>query len=86
MSKYSRESIIGLGEASFRKNYYPELQEKIVDLERMNLRNEALIRAIPDIILISDLEGNLLPFGSSLRREKKIAQSDVEYRACSYRS
>ncbi len=72
MSKYSRESIIGLGEASFRKNYYPELQEKIVDLERMNLRNEALIRAIPDIILISDLEGNLLPFGSSLRREKKL--------------
>jgi diguanylate cyclase (GGDEF)-like protein len=72
MSKYSRESIIGLGESSFRKNYYPELQEKIIDLERLNLRNEALIRAIPDIILISDLEGNLMPFGSSLRREKKL--------------
>ena len=72
MTKYSRESIIGLGESSFRKNYYPELQEKITDLERLNLRNEALIRAIPDIILISDLEGNLLPFGSSLRREKRL--------------
>ncbi len=29
-----REKIIGLGEESFRKSYYPELQEKLADLEK----------------------------------------------------
>ena len=31
-----RESIIGLGERSIRKSYYPELQQRIVELERAN--------------------------------------------------
>lgn len=68
-NKFSRESIIGLGEDSFRKNYYPELQDKLLDLERSNTRNRALITAIPDIILVSDMEGHILPF--SIRDEKK---------------
>ncbi len=29
-----REKIIGLGERSFRKSYYPELQQRLADLER----------------------------------------------------
>src|SRR3974377_310221 len=29
-----REKIIGLGELSFRKSYYPELQQRLADLER----------------------------------------------------
>jgi hypothetical protein len=32
----SMESIIGLGEASFRKNHFPALQKKIADLEALN--------------------------------------------------
>jgi PAS domain S-box-containing protein len=37
-----RESIIGLGERSIRKSYYPELQQRIIELERANaeLSNE----------------------------------------------
>ena len=31
-----RESIIGLGERSIRKSYYPELQQRINELERAN--------------------------------------------------
>ncbi len=31
-----RESIIGLGERSIRKSYYPELQQRISELERAN--------------------------------------------------
>ena len=31
-----RESIIGLGERSIRKSYYPELQQRIAELERAN--------------------------------------------------
>ena len=29
-----REKIIGLGEQSIRKSYYPELQERLSELER----------------------------------------------------
>ncbi len=37
-----QESIIGLGERSIRKSYYPELQQRIIELERANaeLSNE----------------------------------------------
>jgi len=52
--KITRKDIIGLGEASFKKNYYPELQEKILELEKINSRNSSLIRGIPDIILYYD--------------------------------
>lgn len=61
---FTRESIIGLGESSFRKNYYPELQEKLLDLERTNIRNKALITTIPDLLLVSDLLGHIAPFSS----------------------
>jgi hypothetical protein len=59
--KFDRDSIIGLGEESFRKNYYPELQQKIHDLEQTNARNRALICAIPDILLVSNEKGIDLP-------------------------
>lgn len=68
--KFSRESIIGLGEDSFRKNYYPELQGKIVDLEKINARNRAIIKTIPDLLLVSDEKGNISPY-SSLKTTNK---------------
>lgn len=60
--KLTREAIIGLGEDSFQKNYYPELQDKIIDLERINIRYRSLMMTIPDILLVSDLEGHISPF------------------------
>merc|ERR1711879_500946 len=60
-NKLSREAIIGLGEASVRKNYYSELQGKIIDLERVNSRNKAILNTIPDILLLSDEVGNFTP-------------------------
>lgn len=66
----TREAIIGLGEESFRKNYYPELQEKLLDLERTNIRNKALITTIPDILLVSDLRGHISPF--TIQRENPL--------------
>lgn len=80
MKKYSkekplsRESIIGLGEDSFRKNYYPELQEKIHDLETINVRNRAIITAIPDVLLISDVDGNITPLSGNLRAQKPVME------------
>ncbi len=66
---FSRDDIIGLGQESFRKNYYPELQKKILDLERINARNAALISTIPDLLLVGDLEGNISPFSLSARKQ-----------------
>ena len=82
MSSYSksdklptRESIIGLGESSIRKNYYPELQDKISTLEKMRSRNQALIMAIPDILLVSDADNHLTPFSTTSRQEVSIVLS-----------
>ncbi len=46
-----RERLIGLGERSFRKNYFPELQERLDDLERFR----ALLDHSSDIILLAHL-------------------------------
>jgi signal transduction histidine kinase len=39
-----RQSIIGLGERSIRKSYYPELQQRIAELESSNLELQAEIK------------------------------------------
>lgn len=70
--RFSRDSIIGLGEDSFRKNYYPELQDKINDLQKINSRNRAIISTIPDILLVSDLDGNISPFTTAVKAEDDI--------------
>ncbi|MDF2616577.1 MAG: putative rane associated protein [Sedimentibacter sp.] len=69
---FSRDSIIGLGEDSFRKNYYPELQDKIHDLEKINARNKAIISTIPDILLVSDHYGNISLFTAASRDDDDI--------------
>ncbi|MDD3140078.1 MAG: diguanylate cyclase [Lachnospiraceae bacterium] len=66
---FTRDAIIGLGEDSFRKNYYPELQEKIIDLEQINARNKTLISTIPDILLVSNLDGTIVPFTLAFKKE-----------------
>ena len=78
---FTKESIIGLGEASFRKNYYSELQDKLLDLERINTRNRALIATIPDFLLVSTEEGEIKLFGDSNKRQSYIVNgilSDFE--------
>lgn len=78
---FSRDAIIGLGEDSFRKNYYPELQEKIIDLERINARNKAVMSTIPDVMLVSDLQGRIVPFMQNPdvgeRMEKELLENSV---------
>ncbi len=74
----TREAIIGLGEASFRKNYYSELQEKLLDLERINTRNRALITAIPDILLVSTPEGEITSFRQLSGENNSLANELLE--------
>ncbi|SMP66757.1 sensor domain-containing diguanylate cyclase/phosphohydrolase [Anoxynatronum buryatiense] len=65
----TREAIIGLGEGSIRKSYYPELQEKMASLEKSHSRNRTLMMAIPDMLLVSDARGHLAPFSAGSRQE-----------------
>ena len=71
----TREAIIGLGEGSMRKNYYPELQDKVNALEKMRSRNQALMMAIPDILLVSDAQFHMTPFSTSNAHEAALVLS-----------
>jgi diguanylate cyclase (GGDEF)-like protein len=62
----TREAIIGLGEESFKKNYYSELQTKLHDLEILSSQKQALIETIPDILLISDENGRISPLSGQI--------------------
>lgn len=62
-----REGIIGFGESSNRKSYFPELQNKISELEsareqlRLSEQNlRALFNTISDAIFIHRLDGTIL--------------------------
>lgn len=53
----AREKIIGLGERSLRKTYYPELQEKLEELERfralLDQSNDCIfLLALPSLTFI----------------------------------
>jgi PAS domain-containing protein len=51
-----RQRIIGLGERSIHKSYYPELQERLVELERFR----ALLDQTNDAIFLIDARTGLL--------------------------
>ena len=55
-SALTRDAIIGLGEASYRKSYYPALQKKVLDLELLNSKYRTLIETMPDILITGGSE------------------------------
>lgn len=64
-----RDQIIGLGERSLRKSYYPELKQRLNELERYL----TIFQNSNDAIVISDLNGNIYqanPAANSLFRAK----------------
>lgn len=57
--KEQRSQIIGLGENSFKKSYYPELQLKISELEASNKilqKREALLNEIQQLTKVGGWE------------------------------
>jgi PAS domain S-box-containing protein len=58
--KIQRNKIIGLGENSFQKSYYPELQSKIGELETSYENLQVILNSVNDAILIHDELGKLL--------------------------
>jgi len=66
-----RTKIIGLGESSLRKSYYPELREKMLDLER---KNEELHAAYEE--LTSTEEELRANYDELARRERELRESE----------
>ncbi|MDT8901951.1 EAL domain-containing protein [Anaeroselena agilis] len=56
LKSFTREMLIGMGEASVRKSYYPELQQRMSELERFRL----LLDQARDPIFLVDLAGGLV--------------------------
>jgi len=54
-----RESIIGLGEQSSRKSYYPELQRRLAELKDSAEKLRTVFNSTHDAIFIHDYEGRL---------------------------
>ena len=54
-----RESIIGLGEQSSRKSYYPELQRRLAELKDSAEKLRTVFNSTHDAILIHDYEGRI---------------------------
>lgn len=61
-----REQLIGLGETSHRKSYYPELQKRLEELERFN----AFLDYSNDAIFLIDVPaGKIVDFNDSASRQ-----------------
>ena len=72
-----REKIIGLGEHSIKKSYYPELQKRLVEIEQSNAEKKALIYAIPDTLLLMNREGMILEYIPDKILQGKITETNL---------
>ena len=76
--KNYRDKIIGLGEHSLHKSYYPELQEKIDKLEASQDNFTTLINSISDAIIIHDKNGCILSLNNQAKKMYNIEESDTK--------
>ena len=60
-----RDQIVGLGERSFRKSYYPQLRENLYRLERFRV---LLDRATDIVVMLSVPEGKIVDANEALGR------------------
>ena len=51
-----RNKLLGLGESSLRKNYYPQLRKHMRELEESRIRYETIFNATADGMIIHDAE------------------------------
>ena len=72
-----REKIIGLGEHSSHKSYYPELQEKICDLEISRANLQTILDSTNDGILIHDKNGSILFLNKQAHKLFNINEADT---------
>lgn len=73
-----RDQIIGLGENSFKKSYYPELQQKISELEAAYSNLNAIFNTINDGIVIHDERGKILLLNTQTEKIFNITDQEKE--------
>lgn len=73
-----RDRIIGLGESSSRKSYYPELQEKIEELETSRENLLTIISSINDALFIHDQSGKMLLLNRKAQEAYQIPEDEIE--------
>ncbi len=74
--KDQRDQIIGLGENSFKKSYYPELQLKISELEAAYTNFQTIFNTINDSIVIHDEKGNIIVMNSQSQKLFNISPKE----------
>lgn len=62
------KSLMGLGERSVQKSYYPQLQQKIRELEKSEHRYRLLAENISDVIWMLDLDLSISYISPSIER------------------
>jgi PAS domain S-box-containing protein len=72
-----RKKIVGLGENSFRKSYYPELQQKIEELEASQKNLDTIINSTSDGIVIHDISGKILYLNKPAEKLLNITEDDI---------
>ncbi len=77
-NKY-RDKIIGLGEHSLHKSYYPELQEKIDNLETSQKNLQTIINSMSDGIIIHDVKGNILSLNEQAKKIYNLKEKDATH-------
>jgi len=63
-----KDAIVGLGERSIRKSYYPELKIKIRDLDQQRTFFQATLNSIPDGVVVMDASGKIKQANPALCR------------------
>lgn len=78
--KSYRDKIVGLGEHSLHKSYYPELQDNIDNLEASQKNLQTLIDSISDAIIIHDIVGKI--FYANKQAIHIFNLNETEYTKC----
>ncbi|ALO16180.1 Autoinducer 2 sensor kinase/phosphatase LuxQ [Salinivirga cyanobacteriivorans] len=73
-----RDKIIGLGEDSLKKSYYPKLQEKISELQAAYENLQTIYDSIADGIFIHDDFGKILSVNQRAREIFEIDEDNYE--------
>jgi PAS domain S-box-containing protein len=63
-----KDAIVGLGERSIRKSYYPELKAKIKDLDQQRTFFQSTLNSIPDGVVMIDPAGTIKQANPALCR------------------
>jgi len=72
-----KQKIMGLGDESFKKSYYPELQAKIAELESVNSNLQTIFDSTSDGIVIHDKFGKILSINKKASEMLNINKDSV---------